>query len=174
MRNSLILGHCCSETTHPTIPPESAMTAETAVTIENAVSKAYGNSAPGNAITFVRIQSTMLANSPRVPARKPAAAPRMNPFFTITPATSPAIKGPTCGRAVLRIRLMRNPTPIPRRRSAVLSSAGPDGFLSMESSDSQRPFPLQFNDILHVTSSETIWLHWLARESGEGIEGSGL
>ncbi len=70
------------------------MTAETAVTIENAVSKAYGNSAPGNAITFVRIQSTMLANSPRVPARKPAAAPRMNPFFTITPATSPAIKGP--------------------------------------------------------------------------------
>src|SRR5205823_724064 len=103
------------------MPPERAMTAETAVIIANAVSHAYGSRAPGRLIRLVRTQRAILASSLRVPARKPAAAPRRGPVLTITPATSPAMKGPACGRPAPRMRLMRDPTPMANRKSAVLS-----------------------------------------------------
>src|SRR5215472_12576975 len=100
----------------------------------------------------------MLASSPRVPARNPAAAPLNGPVLTMTPATSPAIKGPTCGRAAPMMRLIKNPTPIARRRSAVLSSDDGDRFLAMRAKPAETG-AARSDDILRVTSYEPIWLH---------------
>src|SRR5438132_13150291 len=52
---------------------------------------------------------------------KPSYSSLKGPVFTMTPATNPAMNGPTSGMAAPRMRLMRNPAPIARRRSAVLS-----------------------------------------------------
>src|SRR5213594_569792 len=62
----------------------------------------------------------MLASPPRVPAKKPASAPFHGPCLMMTPATSPATKGPISGRATPIIRLMRNPTPIANKRSPLV------------------------------------------------------
>jgi len=142
-RNSWILGQCWRESTLPMMPPERHRIAFAATSIPIAVPRATGSRGPGKLSRFVPIQSPTLANPPRVPAKNPAIPPLKGPPLTMTPATSPAMKGPISGRPTPRMRLTRKPTPMPSRRSAVLSRAGEGRLLGIECSvQNAQKFPM--------------------------------
>ena len=116
------------------MPPDRERIALVATSIPIAVVRAYERRGPGRLRRLVAIHSPTLAIPPREPAKNPANPPLKGPALTMDPATNPAMKGPISGMPTASMRLMRNPTPIASRRSAVASRVGSVGFFGMDCS----------------------------------------